>query len=260
MGAMRQCLVVDDTPIVRKALGVMLAPLGFAMIEAENAEDALAICQGSWPDLALIDWMLPDDGGVALVQHLRRLPGGERVKVIMCASERSVARIETAVAAGADEYITMPFGFETLQTKLFYLGFDQPAEETSSETLRLRRLLSRVGLAGMTVAEEQASIFTAGETIFAAGDTADCAYILLSGRVRLSERPEQIRHPYALFGEQALVDTRPRPHAAIAVSDCTLMTISRQRFQGELAAASPFLRIWIESLSDPMNPAGDETQ
>jgi two-component system chemotaxis response regulator CheY len=256
---MRQCLVVDDSPFLRKILGVMLARLGFAMVEADSGEEALGLCRESWPDLVLIDWMLPDDGGIALAQQLRKLPGGEKVKIIMCTSERSVAQIETAVAAGADEYITMPFGIDTLQTKLFYLGFELPPEENTPYSLRLRRHFSRVGFAGMTVAEEEVAQVKAGENVFGAGDAPDFAYILMAGRIALATTPAQTLEPFALFGEQALIENLPRPHAAKALTDCSLMKISRHRFQTELAAASPFLRNWIECLSDPLNAAGDET-
>jgi two-component system chemotaxis response regulator CheY len=247
---MRECLLVDDSPIMRKILGVMLARLGFAIVEAETGEQALARCQDSWPELALIDWSLPEDGGIALVQMLRKLPGGERMKMVMCTSERSVAQIETAVAAGADEYVTMPFGLEILQTKLGYLGFDLPAEDSTPEALKLRRQFSRVGFAGMTVAEPQEASYPAGQIIFATGEAPDFAYIVMSGQVALGGK---ILEPFALFGEQALVETMPRPLGALALTDCSLMKISRQRFQGELAAATPFLRNWIECLSDPSN-------
>jgi len=249
---MKLCLLVDESPMVRRILGVMLGRLGFAIIEAETGERALALCQEQLPDLALIDWSLPDDGGIALVQNMRRLPGGERVKLVMCTNERSVAQIEAAVAAGADEYVTKPFGLDILQTKLGYLGFELPADDDGAA----RRQLSRVGLAGMTLADPEPVEIKAGGQIYGKGDSPDCAYLLLAGEIALG--PAAVE-PFALFGEQALIDTNPRTHDAKAKSDCVLMRLSRQRFQSELAQASPLLRNWIECCSDAGNASRDET-
>ena len=252
---MRTALLVDEKAMVRRILAVMLERLGFAIFAAETGEQALSLCQDSLPDLALIDWTLPDQEGIALVQDLRRLPGGEKIKVIMSTLERSVTQIETALAAGADEYVTKPFGLEILETKLGYLGFDLPAEQ-GHQALKLRRQISRVGYAGMTVAEEEEAGFAAGEVIFAQGDQPDFAYILLSGRVAASGPDAEGRlltqtfNAFELFGEMALIESAPRALTARAVTDCRALRLSRQRFQLELSGASPFLRNWIESLSD----------
>lgn len=244
------CLVVDESAIIRRILGVMLTRLGLAVREASSVESALAQCEDSLPDLALIDWTLPDADGIALVGHLRRLSGGERIKLILCTVERSVTQIETALAAGADEYITKPFGIEVLETKLGYLGFalssDNPSEGTAS--LRVRRHFSRVGLAGMSVAERDETSFAAGDFIFQRGDAPDFAYILLSGSVELSNGP--VLMPFDLFGDLALIESTPRAMDARALTDCSVMRISRQRFQAELSVLSPFMRNWVESLSD----------
>jgi two-component system chemotaxis response regulator CheY len=241
---MKICLVVDESPMVRRILAVMLDRLGFAIVEAETGERALALCQDQLPDLALIDWTLPDDAGIALAQNLRKLPGGERVKLVMCTNERSVAQIEAAVAAGADEYVTKPFGLDILQTKLGYLGFELPADDTDGA---FRRQLSRVGLAGMTVAEPEEIRVASGDHLFHKGDVPDFAYILLSGRMKIGPT---LVEPFMLFGEMALTENLPRPQDAKAISDCSLMRISKQRFQAEMAATSPLLRNWIECLTD----------
>jgi two-component system chemotaxis response regulator CheY len=258
---MVKCLIVDDSAIIRRILSVMLARLGFAIIEADSGSGAVALCQNDLPDLALIDWHLPDEDGISLVSQLRRLPGGEKIKLIICTVERSVTLIENALAAGADEYITKPFGFETLETKLGYLGFDVAAAKQEnpalpSESLCARRQFSRIGFAGMTVAEESVANFQAGDVIFRQGDVPDFAYILLDGQVALAngqnEGVEAIVtvEPYSLFGDLALVENTPRALSATALSDCTLMKIARTRFQSELEALSPFMRNWVESLTN----------
>ncbi|GEM_PF-39170 len=254
MTELNKCLVVDDSPIVRRILGVMLSRLGFAVIEADSVQSALALCEESHPDLVVVDWNLPDEDGVALVQQLRRLPGGEKMKLIMCTVERSVSHIETALSAGADEYITKPFGIEVLETKLGYLGFDVSSQIANPAD---RRHVSRVGFTGMAAAEAEEA-FHAGQVIFAEGDPADCAYVLLEGEVKercvaASGRVLDFAHRrFDLIGEMALTDAAPRRSTATALTDCSLMRVPRTRFQAELALLSPFMRNWVESLNDRM--------
>jgi two-component system chemotaxis response regulator CheY len=260
MAEANKCLVVDDSPIIRRILGVMLSRLGFAVIEAGSVQAALSLCEESHPDLVVVDWNLPDEDGVTLVQQLRRLPGGERMKLILCTVERSVTHIETALSAGADEYITKPFGIEVLETKLGYLGFDVSTQIASPTA---RRHVSRVGFTGMAAAEAEEAFFAAGQTIFAEGETPDFAYILLDGEVKIrcvaaSGRVlDFVQTPFDLIGELSLTDAAPRRATATALTDCSLMRVSRANFQAELAQLSPFMRNWVESLGDRMGELTD---
>jgi len=256
MTEQNKCLVVDDSPIIRRILGVMLSRLGFALIEADTVQKALTLCESALPDLVVVDWNLPDEDGISLIQQLRRLPGGERMKLIMCTVERSVTHIETALSAGADEYITKPFGIDVLETKLGYLGFD--VASAIANPLE-RRHFSRVGFAGMAAAEPDVAVYSAGQTIFSAGDTADFAYVLLDGAVKLAVTAtdgrsfEFVLMPFDLIGEMALTESNAvRRATALALNDCSLMRISRAAFQAELAQLSPFMRNWVESLNDRM--------
>ncbi len=249
------CLVVDDSPIVRRILGVMLSRLGFAVIEADSVQKALALCEESHPDLVVVDWNLPDDDGIALVQQLRRLPGGEKMKLIMCTIERSVSHIETALSAGADEYITKLFGIEVLETKLGYLGFEVASRIANPAA---RRHVSRVGFTGMAAAEPEEAFFAAGSLLFAEGDAPDFAYVLLDGQVKVrcvtarGRVLDFVHRPLDLIGEMSLTDAAPRRATATALTDCSLMRVSRAGFQAELAQLSPFMRNWVESLGDRM--------
>jgi CRP-like cAMP-binding protein len=92
--------------------------------------------------------------------------------------------------------------------------------------------------------------------LFAEGDTPDFAYLLLDGEVAArcitagGRTLEFVHRPYDLIGELALTDTAPRRATATALTDCTLMRVSRASFQAELSLLSPFMRNWVESLSD----------
>lgn len=120
--AQRTCLVVDDSRVVRKVSRGIVESLGFAVIEAENGEEALARCRASMPDLVLTDWDMPVMSGLEFVQALRALPGADAAKVVFCTSKGAAQDIHDGIAAGADDYVLKPFDASTLKPKLAKLN------------------------------------------------------------------------------------------------------------------------------------------
>ncbi len=120
---MRQCLVVDDSRVIRKVSRHILESLGFSVAEAENGSEGLDRCDEGMPDVILLDWNMPVMSGIEFIVQLRRRPGGDRPKVVFCTTENDVAHIREAISAGADEYVMKPFDHETLQIKLQLVGF-----------------------------------------------------------------------------------------------------------------------------------------
>src|SRR5260221_11709854 len=102
---MSQCLVVDDSSMVRKVARRILEERGFSVSEAEHGEQALAACRDEMPDAILLDWSMPVMDGFDFVKALRREPGGNRPKVVFCTTEYDVAQIARAMRAGADDYV-----------------------------------------------------------------------------------------------------------------------------------------------------------
>jgi two-component system chemotaxis response regulator CheY len=119
---MKKCLIVDDSRVIRKVSRHILESLGFEVSEGENGEMGLAECDKSMPDLVLLDWNMPVMTGIEFLTHLRRMPGGDKPKVVFCTTENDVAHIREAIGAGADEYVMKPFDHETLQIKLQLVG------------------------------------------------------------------------------------------------------------------------------------------
>ena len=120
---MKNCLVVDDSRVIRKVSRHILESLGFSVNEAENGQDALDRCGEAMPDVVLLDWNMPVMSGIEFIVQLRQRPGGDVPKVVFCTTENDVAHIREAISAGADEYVMKPFDHETLQIKLQLVGF-----------------------------------------------------------------------------------------------------------------------------------------
>lgn len=114
----RTCLVVDDSRVIRKLASKIAANLGFRVIEAENGEEALALCRTTMPDLVLTDWQMPVMSGPEFVSALRAIPAAHPPKVVFCTSKGDVHDIHAGIAAGADDYVIKPFDEATLAAKL----------------------------------------------------------------------------------------------------------------------------------------------
>jgi CheY-like chemotaxis protein len=75
-------LVVEDNPITRKLLRVTLQSAGYAVSEAADGAAAVARAAEAMPDLVLLDLLLPDLEGDAVLRRLRALPGGDGLPVL----------------------------------------------------------------------------------------------------------------------------------------------------------------------------------
>ncbi|MDE2018237.1 MAG: response regulator [Hyphomicrobiales bacterium] len=106
---MKQVLIVDDSPVIRKVARRLLEAEGVQVSEAEDGKQGLAACAFLMPDAILVDWMMPEVDGFKFVKELRAMPGGAAPKVVFLASDNDVASMARAMHAGADEYMLKPF-------------------------------------------------------------------------------------------------------------------------------------------------------
>jgi two-component system, chemotaxis family, chemotaxis protein CheY len=119
---MKTCLIVDDSSVIRKVARRILEGLDFQIAEAADGQEALEACQDKMPDAVLLDWNMPRMDGYEFLRMLRRLPDGDRPKVVFCTTENDVAHIARALHAGANEYIMKPFDREIVEAKFQEVG------------------------------------------------------------------------------------------------------------------------------------------
>lgn len=119
---MKTCLIVDDSSVIRKVARRIIEGLEFEVSEAEHGEKALEACREKMPDFVLLDWNMPVMDGYECLRGLRRLPGGDKPKVIFCTTENDVAHIARALHAGANEYIMKPFDRDNIRSKMHDVG------------------------------------------------------------------------------------------------------------------------------------------
>jgi two-component system, chemotaxis family, chemotaxis protein CheY len=120
--AMKTCLIVDDSRIIRKVARRILEDLAFEVCEASDGAEALAYCRSEMPDMILLDWRMPVMDGLSFLRQLRSEPGGDAPKVLFCTVETEVGQIREALQAGADEYVMKPFDADILESKLAEAG------------------------------------------------------------------------------------------------------------------------------------------
>jgi two-component system KDP operon response regulator KdpE len=108
-------LVVDDERQILRALKVILRDAGYDVVEATTVEEALDRAAVRPPDAAIIDLVLPDGSGVDLCRRLREW--STMPILVLSAIGEEDAKVE-ALEAGADDYVTKPFGPRELVARL----------------------------------------------------------------------------------------------------------------------------------------------
>ncbi len=119
---MKNCLVVDDSRVIRKVARRILEDMKFACEEAADGAQALAQCRKTMPDAILLDWNMPVMSGIDFLRALRKEEGGEQPVVVFCTTENDMGHITEALRAGANEYIMKPFDGEILSSKFAEAG------------------------------------------------------------------------------------------------------------------------------------------
>ena len=119
---MKTCLIVDDSKIVRKVMRTIIEPLGFAILEAENGQEAMAVMHHDGADVVMLDWNMPVMTGLEFLRLLRAEKTLAQPKVIFCTTENEFEKIQEGMKAGADEYVMKPFDEQIIRGKFEQLG------------------------------------------------------------------------------------------------------------------------------------------
>lgn len=113
--AMHQVLVVEDQADIRAVLRAMLAAAGYRVVEAGTVARALVEARSHKPDLLLVDLGLPDGDGVDLIRAVR---GWSVAPILVLSARTREAEKVLALDAGADDYVTKPFGTDELLARV----------------------------------------------------------------------------------------------------------------------------------------------
>jgi two-component system KDP operon response regulator KdpE len=112
---MTRVLVVDDEPQILRALGINLRARGYDVDLAPDGEHALALAASHHPDVVILDLGLPGIDGVDVIRGLR---GWSTVPIVVLSVREGEPDKVSALDAGADDYVTKPFGMDELMARL----------------------------------------------------------------------------------------------------------------------------------------------
>ncbi len=114
-GNQARVLVVDDDPRLRRLLALNLRSVGYEVFTAARGTEAATLVAREDPDLVLLDVMLPGCDGIEVVRRVRAF---SRVPIILVTAKTGQADKVQGLDAGADDYLTKPFGIDELLARV----------------------------------------------------------------------------------------------------------------------------------------------
>ncbi|OTA18340.1 arlR [Xenorhabdus vietnamensis] len=105
----KRILVVEDEVPIREMVCFVLEQNGYQAIEAEDYDTAIRRLSEPYPDLVLLDWMLPGGSGIQLIRQMKRDNNAKTIPVIMVTARAEEEDRVRGLDVGADDYITKPF-------------------------------------------------------------------------------------------------------------------------------------------------------
>lgn len=112
---MTKVLVVDDEPQIVRALRINLSARGYDVSTAASGQEALRVAAAVKPEVVVLDLGLPDIDGATVIEGLR---GWTSVPIIVLSARTDSGDKVSALDAGADDYVTKPFGMDELLARL----------------------------------------------------------------------------------------------------------------------------------------------
>ena len=111
-----EILIVEDDEVIMGTLAYNLSRHGFEVEGATNGADALRLARKSRPDLILLDIMLPGESGIEVCERIRERD--QSVMILMITAKDAEEDKVRGFEAGADDYVTKPFGMKELIARL----------------------------------------------------------------------------------------------------------------------------------------------
>jgi two-component system KDP operon response regulator KdpE len=151
---MTRVLIVDDEPQILRAMRINLRARGYEVVVADTGAGALAAAAETRPDIVILDLGLPDLDGVDVIHGLR---GWTRVPIVVLSGRVDSRDKVSALDAGADDYITKPFGIDELLARLRAVA-RRTGDQTTSPVIRFGRVTVDLAAHRVTRALEPGSV------------------------------------------------------------------------------------------------------
>jgi twitching motility two-component system response regulator PilH len=118
----RKILIVDDSPTERFFLADLLSKRGYAVVTAENGDEALIKVRSEMPSLVVMDVVMPGTSGYQATRAIARDPATQSIPVILCTSKGAESDRIWGLRQGAKEYVVKPVDPDELLAKIASLA------------------------------------------------------------------------------------------------------------------------------------------
>ena len=115
---MKKILIVDDEPNIVMTLEYTFKKSNYEVFIARDGQEALDILKTNYPDIIILDIMMPMVDGFATLEQIRKDPNLTHTKVMFLSAKNKESDIEKGLALGADAYLTKPFSIKKVVEKV----------------------------------------------------------------------------------------------------------------------------------------------
>ena len=115
---MKKILIVDDEPNIVMTLEYTFKKSNYEVFIARDGQEALDILKTNFPDVIILDIMMPMVDGFATLEQIRKDDNLQHTKVMFLSAKNKESDIEKGLALGADAYMTKPFSIKKVEEKV----------------------------------------------------------------------------------------------------------------------------------------------
>lgn len=173
--------ILEDDDSIRKLINYSLKSQGFEVQDFPFPSLFWQALETQTPALLLLDIMLPEEDGISILKKLRSNPKTSTIPVIMLTAKDSEYDIVTGLDAGADDYVTKPFGMMALVSRIKAVLRRYEKSDSKKEVLEA---------GGITIDENQHTVFAGSQQIFLTVKEFDLLSLLIKNRGNVLTREQ----------------------------------------------------------------------
>ena len=173
--------ILEDDDSIRKLINYSLKSQGFEVQDFSLPSLFWQALETQTPDLLLLDIMLPEEDGISILKKMRSNPKTSTIPVIMLTAKDSEYDIVTGLDAGADDYVTKPFGMMALVSRIKAVLRRYEKTDSKKEVLEA---------GGITIDENQHTVFAGSQQIFLTVKEFDLLALLIKNRGNVLTREQ----------------------------------------------------------------------
>jgi CheY-like chemotaxis protein/CRP-like cAMP-binding protein len=239
----QKILIIEDNKEVRENTAELLELAGYQVEVAENGKLGVAKAKEYTPDLIICDIMMPQLDGYGVLNMLSHLPETSKIPFVFLTAKADKSDFRKGMNLGADDYLTKPFDEnDLLDVILIRLKKAESFQSNYSNGLDgLNDFIDKVQHDGeLQKLSDQKNIKSYGkkETIYYSGDFASAVYLLVSGKLKISnqnlnakEYITELVSPGEYFGYASVLMQTERNATATVLEDAKVRVIRKEDFE-----------------------------